>query len=50
MLGLAAANAAALLWHAPHCRAFAPHQHYALPDAATCQRGARRAGADGTHE
>jgi hypothetical protein len=34
-----AANAGALVWHVPHCRAFAPHQHYVVPGAAMCERG-----------
>lgn len=37
-LGLAvAAGAAGLLWRAPHCRPFPPHQHYAVPGAAICR-------------
>jgi hypothetical protein len=37
--------AAALLWHAPHCRAFAPHRHYVVPGAAMCQRAMCQRGA-----
>ena len=41
-LGLvAAASACALVWLAPHCRAFAPHQHYVVPGSAMCRQGAR---------
>jgi hypothetical protein len=35
-----AMSAATLLWHAPHCRAFVPHQHYSAAPAAMCARGA----------
>ncbi len=36
-----APNAAVLVWHAPHCRAFAPHQQYVVLGAAMCTRGSR---------